>query len=286
MNATPNKQENRKLKVMVNGLPGKMATLLATKLIESEKYIVLPYSLTGPEINIDAVEINHKPISLIKHDKRDSFIASITPIRFWPDICIDYTQPSAVNDNMDFYCRNDWHSVIGTTGGDRDALVKRVLNSKVLALIATNMAKPIVFLQELMKLGAQNFPDVLKGMLPEIVESHQQKKADVSGTAKSMLKDFGALGVPLAPEQIKMIRDPDEQLEMGVPEWALGGHGWHKYTFKSPDGNVAIKFIHNVNGRDVYVDGTIDALDFLAAKIAAGEKGGKVYTMKDVIRGN
>ena len=39
---------------------------------------------------------------------------------------------------------------------------------------------------------------------------------------------------------------------------------------------------HNINGRDVYVDGTLyDAIPFVQKKIDAGEKG-KAYTMVDI----
>ena len=64
-------------------------------------------------------------------------------------------------------------------------------------------------------------------------------------------------------------------------------------TAKSKDGNVLISLhdagddelilTHNINGRQVYVDGTIDAIKFLARKVEKGEKG--LYSMIDVLRG-
>ncbi|MCX6774207.1 MAG: dihydrodipicolinate reductase, partial [Candidatus Micrarchaeota archaeon] len=57
------------------------------------------------------------------------------------------------------------------------------------------------------------------------------------------------------------------------------------YTLKAQDNSVLVSFTHNVNGRDVYIAGTIDALEYLAGKIAAGEKG-KVYSMMDVLKGD
>ena len=81
-----------------------------------------------------------------------------------------------------------------------------------------------------------------------------------------------------------MVRNPDEQRRMGVPEKHLGGHGWHTYTLRSPDGTVLFRFTHNINGRDVYAAGTLDALRFLQQKVDAGDKG-KVYSMTDVFKG-
>ena len=171
---------------------------------------------------------------------------------------------------------------MGTTGGDRKALEERVINSDTVAVIAPNMAKQIVAFQAMMKYAAENFPDAFKGYTLEIIESHQKAKADTSGTAKEVVGYFNRLGVAFSVDQIKMIRDPAEQLIMGVPENALEGHAWHTYTLKSEDGSVLFSFTHNVNGREAYVKGTIDAIRFLAKK--TGEKG-KVYTMLDVLNG-
>ena len=71
---------------------------------------------------------------------------------------------------------------------------------------------------------------------------------------------------------------------MGVPEEALTGHGWHTYTLKSKDGSVLFRFTHNINGREVYAIGTLDAVKYLGEKVANVEKG-KVYSMIDVLKG-
>jgi 4-hydroxy-tetrahydrodipicolinate reductase len=90
--------------------------------------------------------------------------------------------------------------------------------------------------------------------------------------------------MPYEVKDIQMIREPVAQLKMGVPEEALKGHGWHTYRLKSRDGSVLFEFTHNVNGREVYANGTLDAIRFLDKKIKAGEKG-KVYSMIDVLKG-
>ena len=80
------------------------------------------------------------------------------------------------------------------------------------------------------------------------------------------------------------IREPEKQLEMGIPEEALAGHGWHTYALKSEDGNVLFRFTHNINGREVYAEGTLVALRFLESKVESGERG-KIYSMIDVLKG-
>ena len=46
---------------------------------------------------------------------------------------------------------------------------------------------------------------------------------------------------------------------------------------------MVFEFQHNVNGRDVYADGTMDAVCFLERKVKAGLSG-RVYTMIDVLK--
>src|SRR4030042_5162656 len=268
------------MKIMVNGLPGKMASEVAKQVLKSEGLELVSYALTGSDISVTSHKIGDLNIALIKPETREGFIASIQK----PEISVDYTHPSAVNSNADFYCKHNLPFVMGTTGGDRTALEQRVKDSDIVAVIAPNMAKQIAAFQAMMKYAADNFPRAFNSYSLEIVESHQKEKADTSGTAKAMVGYFNALGIPFNVDQIRMIREPQQQIAMGVPEDTLTGHGWHTYTLKSEDGSVLFRFTHNVNGREVYTAGTIDAIKYLSGKIVTGEKG-KVYSMMDVLKG-
>jgi 4-hydroxy-tetrahydrodipicolinate reductase len=198
---------------------------------------------------------------------------------------VDYTHPNAVNDNASFYCDNGLPFVMGTTGGDREGLVNTVKGSAIAAVIAPNMAKQIVAFQAMMQYAAHTYPGVFDGYSLEIKESHQKGKADTSGTAKAMVGYFNQLGVPFGKDQIVMERDPETQrTTWGVPEAYLSGHGWHTYALRSEDNTVFFQFTHNVNGRDIYARGTLDAIHFLAKKVERGAKG-QVFTMIDVLEG-
>lgn len=267
------------MRIMINGLPGKVATVIANHVARHDQLHLHPYSLTGNDIAQDRVIVGGLEVSLIKPVERKSFLAERKP-----DISVDYTHPSAVNSNAEFYCEHNLPFVMGTTGGDRAALLYTVSASDTVAVIAPNMAKQIVAFQAMLKFAAENFPEAFRGYSLEIVESHQKGKADTSGTAKAMIGYFNSLGIPFTKDQIRMIREPDEQIEIGIPKDALTGHGWHTYTLKSEDESVLFEFTHNVNGREVYADGTLSAIQFLARKIGAGEKG-KVYSMIDVLKG-
>ena len=97
---------------------------------------------------------------------------------------------------------------------------------------------------------------------------------------------FQALGANFYEDDIIQVRDPDVQKnEWEIPEKYLEGHGWHTYTLLSPDHTVKFEFTHNVNGRDIYAAGTIDAVLYLNEKINSGAKG-LVFSMIDVLKGS
>ena len=272
------------IKVMVNGLPGNMSTKVAEHILQDSNLKFIPYALTGPEIEATETQIASEAVRLIKPDERQKMIESIKEAE-GVVICVDFTHPSAVNNNASFYCENGLPFVMGTTGGDRAILVETIEKSDIAAVVAPNMGKQIVAFQAMMEYAAETFPDVFKGYSLEVKESHQQGKADTSGTAKAMIGYFNKLGIPFAKDKIRMERDPEVQRsEWGIPQEHLSGHGWHTYSLLSEDNTVFLQFTHNVNGRDIYAKGTLDAIHYLAKKIDQAAKG-RVFTMIDVLKG-
>lgn len=271
-----------RIKVMVNGMPGNMATILARHILADARFELIPYSLTGPEIQAAAHTVGATPIRLLKPDEREKRIEELMQ-KEQPFLSADYSHPSAVNANAEFYCKYGLPFVMGTTGGDRKLLEKTVRGSSICAVIAPNMAKQIVGFQAMMEYAAQTFPDLFKGYTLTIRESHQKGKADTSGTAKAMVGYFNRMGLRFEEDQIAKERDPQTQsTRWGIPEEHLAGHGWHTYTLISGDKTVRFEFTHTVNGRDVYAQGTIDALLYLSARVREGARG-QVYSMIDVL---
>ena len=273
----------KQINIMVNGMPGNMAVNIATHALKDPRFNLVPASLTGPEITASEHSLPEITFRLLPPDKADDAINGIVKMDS-PVISIDYTHPTAVNTNAEFYCRHNLPFVMGTTGGDRQKLVQTVEGSTIPAVIAPNMAKQIVGFQAMMAYAAKNFPGLFKGYSVEIKESHQQGKADTSGTAKAMVDYVNALGMPFSVTDIVQERDPQIQKTVwGIPDEYLSGHGWHTYTLTSGDGSVRFDFTHNVNGRDVYIGGTLDAALFLQKKIQEGARG-KVFSMIDVLK--
>jgi 4-hydroxy-tetrahydrodipicolinate reductase len=273
-----------RIKIMVNGLPGNMASNVVRHALADSRFELIPQSLTGPEITETETIIDSVSFSLILPRDRNQTISAIKE-KEGAFLNVDFSLPPAVNSNAEFYCKQGIPFVMGTTGGDRKLLEDTVLASSISAVIAPNMAKQIVGFQAMMEYASKTFPDLFKGYSLEIKESHQKGKADTSGTAKAMVRYFNHLGLAFTEGKIIKERDPETQKNvLGIPEEYLSGHGWHTYSLDSNDKTVHFEFTHNVNGRDVYAMGTLDALIYLDNKVKQGSKG-KIYTMIDVLKG-
>lgn len=174
--------------VMVNGIPGNMGCMVAETCVARGLKLV-PYSLTGEIIEEKEKVVAGVKVELLKPSTRENVIADV--MKRYPDmICIDYTHPTAVNDNAVFYVKHGIPFVMGTTGGDRVALQKLVEEKNHPSVIAPNMAKQIVAFQTMIEFLATEFPTAFSGYKLSVVESHQKTKADTSGTANPLSPHF------------------------------------------------------------------------------------------------
>ena len=114
--------------VMVNGIPGKVACTVARHIQRDPRFRLIDCSLTGPEIQEREFSLEGTAIRLIRPEARDSAIQVIRTAH-GEFLTVDYTHPSAVNPNAEFYCRQSLPFVMGTTGGDRQKLEETVHSS-------------------------------------------------------------------------------------------------------------------------------------------------------------
>lgn len=260
-----------KTPILIAGLPGKMATLIAEALTQNENYYLLPIAIASNRHVAEVVRFGEKVIQLV-----DSFI----DVRQSDGIiAIDFTIPQSAVDNAINYARLGIPFVMGTTGGNREILEKVVKESKISAVIAPNMAVEVVALQDELNDLLQNSPRAFEGWQMTIRESHQAAKKDVSGTAIAFRIQLEALGAVMEGE-IESIRDPEKQRELGIQN--LGGHAYHWIRLVSPDGKIK-EYQTAIEGRQPYVEGTLMAVEFLRRKIKQGSRG-EIFTMSDVIR--
>ena len=286
------------LAIMMNGLPGAMGREIASAAIRREGVTLAPFALTGAGMGGE-VEVDGVTVRLYEPSEKEE--CARLAKEAYPEagslVCIDFTHPTAVNGNAEWYGANRLPFVMGTTGGDRDALFGVTRESGTYAVIAPNMAKQIVALQAALEQMASDFGGSFEGYALSVVESHQSTKADTSGTAKAVSTSLAKL--TNEPDftaddyaQIQRVRDTDEQLAGGgsshrgcspVPEAFLGGHAFHTYALTSADGNVEFQFRHNVCGRSTYAEGSVDAAVFLAKRVGAAAEQ-RVYDMVDVLK--
>ncbi|GKY99455.1 hypothetical protein MPSEU_000900000 [Mayamaea pseudoterrestris] len=277
--------------VMVNGMPGPMATAAAEACLRKNLKLA-PTAMTGPDVPASTITVTDlvsgksTDVRLVPANDKDELIASLEGMRTAVGaenlLAIDYTHPSAVNDNARFYVSQSLPFVMGTTGGDRDALLHDVHGH--FCVIAPNMGKQIVAMQAALEDLANKYPAAFKGYKLSVVESHQKTKADTSGTAKAVIASIKKLAADeefSIETDIEMIRDELAAMEFGVPEQGLNGHAFHTYTLTSPDGSVQFQLQHNVVGRTVYAEGTADGIKFLAKKMQTEKP--QVYSMINVL---
>eukprot|EP00339_Tiarina_fusa_P002601 CAMPEP_0117026968 /NCGR_PEP_ID=MMETSP0472-20121206/19771_1 /TAXON_ID=693140 ORGANISM="Tiarina fusus, Strain LIS" /NCGR_SAMPLE_ID=MMETSP0472 /ASSEMBLY_ACC=CAM_ASM_000603 /LENGTH=297 /DNA_ID=CAMNT_0004734113 /DNA_START=279 /DNA_END=1172 /DNA_ORIENTATION=+ len=278
--------------VMVNGMPGPMATAAAEACLRKGLKLA-PTAMTGPDVPAMTITV-YDPISerasdvkLVPSTATEELEAAIEGLKSACGeknlLAVDYTHPSAVNGNALFYVKNKLPFVMGTTGGDREKLIADVDGANHFAVIAPNMAKQIVALQAGLEDLAKKYPGAFASYKLACVESHQKTKADTSGTAKAVIDSLKELSDDeFTYDDIDMIRDDQASIEFGVPEDYMTGHAFHTYTLTSADGTVNFQLQHNVAGRTIYAEGTADAVKFLAKKLQK-ESTGKVYTMINVL---
>lgn len=224
---------------------------------------------------------------LFKPGELEGFAKHISSVQeSGPVVVVDFTHPDAVVGNVEAYCRYGLPFVMGTTmtADSRKRIDELVAASQISAVIAPNMAAQVVALQAAMEYMAMTFPGAFAGFELAVAESHQKGKVDTSGTARAMVAYFKQLGVvPFEVSQIDKVREPPEQLVMGVREEYLDAHGFHTYKLDRPDGTMHFEFVHNIGGRAPYVAGAMKALAFLAKQVQAGVKG-HVSSMIDVLK--
>lgn len=270
--------------VMVNSVTGKMGRAVAEAAAHAGLQ-VLPYTLCGAGEAVPgaAVDVAGRRVALVGPAERDALIERLKGEH--PSlIIVDYTIPDVIMGMAALYAKHKVPFVMGTTGGDREKLLRDTEAAGVYAVIAPQMGKQVVAFQAVMEMMGENFPSAFSGYELRVTESHQSSKRDTSGTAKAIVSSFKKLGVDYNESQIEMVREPGRQVgEMRVPEEHLLGHAFHTYRLESSDGSVGFEFQHNVCGRTIYAEGTVDAVLFLDAQIRAGSAK-KVFNMIDVLQ--
>jgi 4-hydroxy-tetrahydrodipicolinate reductase len=269
-------------KILLAGLPGKLATEIAKTALSEPGYPdLLPLALTGPGVEEKEVQINGLTIELAHPEDHEGILGCVS--RQWDDVVvIDATHPDAVNRNAKLYLYYGLPFVMCTTGGDLEKLRQDIDEKKGLAVVGANMALPIVALMAGVEYMSKKFPGVFAGWELQAEESHQASKSDTSGTAKAMIGFFKKLGMDFEAHQILKIRDPEAQRKMGISPAFIDAHAFHTYTFFSPGRDMELEITHNICGTGPYAKGSLQCAAFLAEQKGRGRTG--VFSAVEVLQ--
>ena len=266
--------------LLLSGLPGPMAAEVAVLAQAAPDLRLLPVGLSSGARHGSRVTIAADDIRLVAPGREAVDAPTGT-------IAVDFSTPGAALDNARWFIDRGLPFVMGTTGFDANELRTRVAGAGLTAVVAPNMAAPIVMIQAALRWLADEFSGGCAGTDAELTvrESHQQSKRDTSGTARALVASFRRLGIEFEPDRIECLRDPERQRrELDIPEAFLDAHAFHRYELACAADTVGIVLEHNVVGRRVYAEGTLAAVRFLQRRIAAGETG-RIFDMEDVLRG-
>lgn len=248
-------------KVIMCGCNGKMGQVI-TELIKKD-----PAMETVAGIDLFQNRENEYPV-----------FASFSECTVDADVIIDFSNPSLLDDLLDFAAHKNLPIVLCTTGLSEEQLEKVKLTSQKVAILrSANMSMGINTLLKIVRTAAQILAEA--GFDIEIIEKHHNQKVDApSGTALALADEMNqALGEQYqykydrSQERVK--RNPKE---IGISA-VRGGTivGEHDVIFAGTD--EVIEFRHTAYSKAIFGRGAVQAAKFLKGKPAG------MYDMRDVI---
>ena len=194
-----------------------------------------------------------------------------------PDVIIDFTHPSALDDLLDYCLTNGTPIVIATTGYSDGEIAKIHKASEQIPVFFTfNMSLGINLLTELARKATQ----ILGGQFDiEIIEKHHTQKIDAPSGTAIMLANAINEELDNAYNYVydrHSVRQKRGKTEIGMHA-VRGGTivGEHEIIFAGRDEVISLK--HEAHSKQVFAVGSVNAAVFMAGKPAG------MYTMKDLI---
>jgi 4-hydroxy-tetrahydrodipicolinate reductase len=260
-------------KLVVIGAAGRMGRRILSLAAESGQFdIIAAIDRPGhPDIGkVFSLESPSGPIEMVLADTYPAAAA---------DVAIDFSQPEAVDETIDYCLENDVALVSGTTGlseQQRDKI--KAAAGKIPVIYGTNMSVGMNILFALVGKAASMLGDEYD---IEIVEQHHRLKKDApSGSALTLAENICHATGRDFPEAIVHGRCGKDALRQ---KGAIGMHavrtgditGVHSVIFGTLGETVTLN--HTANSRDTFVRGALRAAKWLVGKKPAS------YSMADVL---
>ena len=233
------------MKVIINGYSGTMGQVLTKCVLDDEELIL-----------VAGVSPKH-------HDVNNQFntYSSFAEVKEDADVVIDFSNPLALDDILDYCLKTKTPVVLATTGYNDEEMEKIYQASKQIPVfLSFNMSLGVNILLKLVKEAAKN----LNNFDIEIIEKHHNKKVDSpSGTAVMI-----ANAVKEIREQSEFIygrhgrTGKRQQNEVGIHA-VRGGTivGEHSAIFAGNDEILEIN--HSARSKNVFAEGAIAAAKYL-----------------------
>jgi len=183
-----------------------------------------------------------------------------------PEVAMEFTEPDSALANIVACIRAGVPVVVGTTGwyANLPTVIEEAGQSGTPVLWAPNFSVGVAILTAAVELVATVLREV-PGFDAHLVETHHAAKKDrPSGTAAALAKEMGrALGRAVGITSVRVGHVP----------------GTHEVIFDAPF--EQLRLVHEARDRRVFADGALRAAEWLR-----DQRGGRVFTMQDVLMRN
>jgi len=250
------------IKVIINGINGKMGKVLSNAVINTENMELAA--------GFDIYDDGKNECTVYKKP---------TDFKGEADVIIDFSHPALLKDLLSYATETKTAVVVATTGLSEDEKNLMAEASKKIAVFhSANMSLGVNLLIDLVKQAAnvlyENY-DI------EIIEKHHNQKIDApSGTALMIADEISAVldnGMNYIYDR-HSVRKKREKKEIGMHA-VRGGTivGEHEVIFAGKDEIISVN--HLAMSKEIFATGSIRAAKFIVKK----QNG--MYSMKDVISG-
>lgn len=261
------------IKLIVIGAAGRMGQRILSLAAESGQFDINAAIDRPGHPDIGKSYSLETPSGLIEIVLADTFPAAAV------DVAIDFSQPEAVDETIEYCIENGVALVSGTTGLSEQQREKmKTAAGKISVIYGTNMSVGMNVLFALVGKVASMLGDEYD---IEIVEQHHRFKKDApSGSALTLAENIcRATGRDLSESLVHGRSGKEAQRQKGE----IGMHavragditGVHSVTFGTLGETVTLN--HTANNRDTFVRGALKAAKWLVGKEPAS------YSMADVL---
>lgn len=247
-------------KIILNGCFGRMGKVITEIVAENEECTICA--------GVDAFAVGDSHFPVYK---------TITDVKEEADVIIDFSNPSALSNLLDYAKKTSTPIVLATTGYSEQQITEIGEAAKIVPIFFTfNMSLGINLLTALSKRAAQILG---KDFDIEIVEKHHNQKLDApSGTALMLANSINEVFKDSLQYEYDRHskRQKRPKNEIGIHS-VRGGTivGEHEVIFAGKDEIITLS--HSAASRNVFASGAVRAALFLA-----DEKPG-IYNMNQMI---